>query len=981
MSVFDSRNPYRPLISLADFKSNRLAGRLAEKQQRQEDPAEQLPRGTGPLDADLDARLRAYREGGGSTAPGITANDLGDLAGSSLVRMAGTFGDLGGEIGNLGINAFRNNVMGLPDTPVPFFDTDRDMGFSNQETADEIAGVRPGARQRLQEGYQSVLSNVSEGNYGQAAIEALKVGPGFLADSAASLVEYAAGVGLVATGAGAIPGGALLAKKGKDAVRSFQGLRDAYDAAKSNKVLSKVDDAVKSIGKSAAETSFITADIVQNTIQDYRETYDGQDPSAERVMGMIAVNMAAATFQGEIFKRVYFPFSKIKGGIKNLPKDAQAIQQRFKDDVKKAVKYADETTMRSLLNTIGAGITKIGTAGGAEAVQEYAQAWAEILSVKMSPKEAENLLTGVLNEVQNEENINESIANAFIGGAAGGSGKAITTVPTAAASTALDVTKGAAQLATKPVKAANVKKIVKNLSSDQSKQVQANFEIAQRNADDLEQRNAELTATLTPAESFDAISDEDVRNDLLSVADGLDLQTESGFKTAKNRLLRRYKSDAAVARTAAQAQRATAVAAAETKRAASAVAAVVNVDLDKVIEKAQDLGEAAVEEIKNFQSSATLGFAETVLDYTAKQTKGGFNKVSDLAKENSPEGIRSVADAIRGKFPEVASRLDSLADQQMEDLKKVGLRTDTLVNSGSLDQSIKSAAQSTTIRPQDLPGLGGVLFETQKGTFEDLQTLETFEKALNKYKETNQTELDADTIAAIEQNIADQRTRMKAEPLQRAADFVGVVAAQADPFIASTADVVSEIAKATAKGLDTVVGSFVDFVTTRPSEKTEKTVQSGRKGYVVKNSEGLQSFLDQIGSRVQAIQNSDDVDGNAEALGKLLENLANPAVIQKISREAEISDPEVMMDMLAEIVPAFAEPRIREKYKPRVEEALKDVQQFEVTETELTGDREVATDEMIQADDGTIIVDSVLDQKQVYNWLVKVVGEDKICKL
>ena len=409
MADFTTEELYGPLLSLADQKSIAVSSKLAQKKSAMAE-SQVL----------TDAKAAQARLLSGEGSPNTAAN-LFSLANSSIRQS--------GEV----LSDFAQGET-RPNEEI-------------QRQADIDAGVSEQARQELvtqptQEVFKSVAQAslaLDEGDYlealrqgGTAALQGVEAAPGILADSANVVPEVIAGAaGTAVAGSGL----AVLANRAKKLFGGVEKFTEGVSKAKKNLTRTQlIKEAAKTLPKTAAQMSVVTSTITQRQISDYEAEHDGKRPSNERIAQMYAINLATMTAEGGIIKSFFKPKFK-----EEFIKEGKAVVKNLKSG----------SNLVSIGARIGDGMKKAFKAGGAEAVQEYAQTWAEIINVGVG--EDENFIKGMKRQFSSKDNQIEAAAGAFLGFGAGGVARGVISAPAVAAGTAIDATKATAKGAVKTV--------------------------------------------------------------------------------------------------------------------------------------------------------------------------------------------------------------------------------------------------------------------------------------------------------------------------------------------------------------------------------------------------------------------------------------------------------------------------------------------------------------------------------------------------
>lgn len=725
-----------PVLSLLEQKKQRLSSSAIEKEVR----------------LDPQAGLDAYNSLLGTEDGSVT-----DLAEASMYRAGGNLADVGRTVSNK-----------IFDTG---FDDTAETGWSNPEIADQEAGVSVEQRQAFQADQHKVLENVADGDVLGAIGSAAKVGLPTLMDSAATMAELAAGTAVTAATAGA--GSVLLAKKVKDTAKAatniaeaYSKIKDAKKASKAGTILDKSIKAIKSAPKVAGQHSLMTADLVQQQRNEYKETY-GEEPSAERLATMTALTLATSAVEMSIFKSIAVP----KIGRAKVVEEGKVVEdaklmQQFVAEGQRLIGYVDESALKSIAKRAASGVVSMAKAGGMEAGQEYVQTWAEILGVHAGSAESIGLLEDTLAQFT-KENSDQAITGALLGAAAGGTAKAISTVPAVAAGTTADVTKGVVKAASNKLAQIADEKSAGLMTQAQRDKLTLEYERDVAKHEELVKENFRKTEVLKEVTSLEELQDEVVRAEITDLAKGEDLNDPVVFEKKVNALIRGYKADAATSKVTPKTKRGyETLKAVSAKLATDAVEAtgVTKEDLASAVDKAKELGIATVEDLKSFNTSATYGLVEAALSYSENKSRQGLTALNNATAKHSPAVIRKMAKIVEAKAPETAKALESKALQKEENEKARNLRTDKLVNFKELPRSIKD---STAALKSSAISLASDISDTMKGVPESIEVVKAMELALKNYVEHEAEKgkvnkgLSENEIAGYKEDLAAARERFE----------------------------------------------------------------------------------------------------------------------------------------------------------------------------------------------------------------------------
>jgi len=934
MGIFDNlvaaqQDPYSDILApkktLLQTKQELLASKMVEKEDNFD-----------PNIGSLAAYDELTRQGG---------EDIGllDLAEASLYRGAGNIADVGKDVSNA--------IFGSE------FDSAADTGYSNPELADIAAGVSPEDRQAFQAKQGQVLTDVAEGDYWSAAKNAAAVGLPTLADSAASLAEIAIGTA-AAPIAGA--GAGLLAKKAKDITKGIVGISNAYSKAeeavaakKAAKTLSKSMEFLQNRKKDAARTSLMTADMVQQQRNEYKEQNNGEEPSAARLATMVVTTSLLASLEVPIINKLFVP--KVVGKAKVLDKAGKQVtdpklREQFVAEAKRMMNYVEEGTLESIGKRVLSGTGKVFAAGGAEAAQEYAQTWGEILSVKVGNDEAQGLVASMIEEITDMENRNQATTGAFLGGAAGGAGKAVISGPAVAGGAIFDTGKGITKAAAKQLDVRRLAKGNKLISAEKQEEIRQDHELREKVHKELEADRAQKIDALSTAKSIDDVTDEDIRRDLVKFANNQNLNDPEVFENALHKTIRNFGGQVKASAVKLQAV----TAGKQAKEAGTAVVREigkkVNVskeDIERVAKKAKALGIEAIEEIKDFENSGTIGLVEAAIEYGGVKGKEGQRMLVKAVKNSSPAVIESVAKAINNQLPDTAIELRKLAASQEKFLEQEERRNASLIDYESIPETIREMAAVGKIHKGSISSALYEILDTAAARFEDTKSIDTMEKAIAAYENSASTE-DLDKYSArlksVKKKLANSRREIDDTVIKKtAAKIKETVTEAVDKFTPGTVEAFNKLGKKGEEAIESLDLILSDVVSgqkrtrrkiTDPGDDSIKyTVNLTETG--VKFAEGLMAMstdtkgaVDEDAARKALEMAADDL---AEAL------VSTPALVVHLANHFGVSDPKAVMALLVNVVPTLSTKERYSKLLEVAEKALKPAEEIQVTEVEETG--------------------------------------------
>ena len=719
-------------FSLRDRKQQIIDQKVIDKTARI-DPA-------GLVQSDL---LASYNASVNFTSAG-SGSSLLDFAKSSGYRALGNLGDAGRSI--------TNTV--LPTN----FDTSTELGWSNQANADTAAGLSSDARQQYDQDVQGVYQNISQGNWWDAAKGSLALGPRVLADSAATIPELLAGTALTATGLGSGAGLALLGNKGRKAYQGVKAIGKGIDEAKAN---SKAFEMTAKALKSASNTSVMTADMVQQQVNEYKAANNGETPSAQRVAAMIAGNVAANMLEIGVLKNLFVP--KV-GGVKPTLK-------KFKEGMSSALEYAEEGTAKSLIKTVAMGIPKILAAGGGEAAQEYIQSWVEILGVKMKPEEAGGLMASAYKEITSKENQDKSVLGAMLGFSAGATAKAALGAPGVAAKATLDVAKGGTKFAGRVVQDVGSKAAVAALSEKGLQEVKADYAVQKAAVKDAVSALTSKIDYISKANNVSAIAgDETLSTAVDKFKKNNDLTDEQladpkVFKSLKDELIRSHKADRTKLvvsfETSNLSSMAKAAAKVNTARVKDAIITtkktIEESDPETVIGTLKDLSSAAVKAVKEIKSSTALGIIEMSANATAEQSKAIMEAASKLELGD----LARTAAVVKEKNPKLAAQLQKQANRMRSAMQRAGQVSNDVLSTENMPDILKAMAKDAKVTKEKASSVLASLYSASKKEFKDSVAVETLQGVLDNYRNSDVAK-NSETLKIIEDRLAKARSKLKA---------------------------------------------------------------------------------------------------------------------------------------------------------------------------------------------------------------------------
>ncbi len=907
-----------------------------------------------------------------------------DLMESSLLRAGGNVADA--------TRGVSNYLFGTE------YDDSADTGYSNQREADEAAGVSLAYRQNLQQDQNKVLEAIADDDYWEAAKAAFNVAGRTAMDSAGVVPELAAGAGLTALGGiatakiggvGAAPGLALLGRRAKKAVDLVGDVKDRYDAVKEASLMRKMSDnivgAMKTAGKSASQASVLTADIVQQQRAAYKEEY-GEEPSMERLAGMTLMTLATTAWQPAIASKLYLPkFSKTNAG--------KTFKEKMQNEIADIVQHAERGVLRNVAGRIGQGIARVGAAGGAEAVQEYGQFWAETLGVHMKPDEVTGLMDAAVEVFKGSQdgkkNTDLALQSAFLGGAAGGATKLGIDAPGQTIGATYDVATGITTATGRFIEDKAQKAAGKVMSATELETKQAEFEGRRAAIKTLEETNIELADSINKAKTINDITDPDMRKRFVDVVGNDPITDPKVFKTAKDAVIRGLKTDVAQAKINLQKDRAVVFgkqagkAAVEKTKEVAQKLGITEEMVDKAIDEAKVLGTAVKEEIKEFNTSATYGLTLRAMEYGKQESKKGLKAMQEAAVESSPKVIRTLAGKLEKDMPNVARELNKIATDKEAKLKVSKLKTDQLTTIDSMNSKVREYGNIGKVPEKAAPFVGDQLMQMSKGKFDGEQTVVAAQKALKSFMNTayfkNSSQAFQRTYRNIEsqlnQEYKDQRTaatRVK-QGAKKAVKFM-------DPVIVDTVKGAGELTRTMATGIDNAFQAMIDTVNKEGGDKKTETVQL--KETKVKVTPGMATFINQVNEQLDNMKGMEPDEAKA-ATKVLVDGTLNENAIKAIVGMMGETDPDILYGLMGKAFPPLITKENGPKLRQLIDQALGPVDQEPQTDTDVDPDAKPVkpTGKVMkeQDDDNLTFVDGTPPDTDFETWIDEVIGKHNVC--
>jgi len=718
--VLQSVAPVVPPKSKLEQKTERLAQRAAEK-------SSSLGIGIGQ----------------GAFAPissGVGDTGLGDLFESSVYRASGNIADLGRDVSNKLLNTN--------------FDSDPNTGYSNPEIADREAGVTQAYRDQLSQEQDQVLQNVAEGDWLGAIGSTFNVAARTAADSGGSLVELGAGA-ILSPLAGS--GTALLARRAAKGKKTAENIIKRYNEIKNNPAGKALDKLATETGKA----SLLTADIVQQQRNEYKALNNGEEMSAGRLAGSTLLTLATTVWTPMMASKLFLPRVKLKSNKKD-----GNFRERVSIEINNLVRQSERAILPKLASTVGQGISNVAKAGGAEAVQEYAQFWAGALGVQMKPDEKTGFFQAALDVFNAEGNSDLAIQSAFLGAGAGGATKAAIDAPGNTLKTAMNLSastsKSLGEYGLNQVKKAASASVTEETAAKNRARVRASKKFSEDVVSTAEEINK--------ASKF-----EDIQNNSLAastvqeIADKLevDITDPEVFESLKNETIRNLKSKAASATIASRAaagkdtvvdvgKKAVEVVGDTTKAVAETL--LTEEEIEKVKNLPKTVKEKIISEYENIPQSTTVGLLESAAKYSSNKSKEGLAALRKQARDAGEEATKKMAEMF--DTPETKdvhkALVESYKKQKASNTNLAGDSSKKLTDSNSLPGIIQNAAQQG-ITKDTIDQTMVEIFDTANGQFADVQSAKVTLKAVNKIIESPQfrglKEKDSKPFIALKQKI------------------------------------------------------------------------------------------------------------------------------------------------------------------------------------------------------------------------------------
>lgn len=749
MQPYDSRNPWRPL-SLGESKSLRVAQKLQEKEQKLNPEPPPSPVGDYLF----------------QNTPGLL-----DLAQSSVAQSMGNLYDIGGDISNA---LFGTNI-----------DTQQETGWSNRDLTDQEFGVTPEYRAELQAERDAVLKDYQEGNYGGALFGGFQAAPGVIADSTGPLADIA--LGTLATAAAPWAAGGIFGLRAGTAARSAKALaktphtmkaegtalitaeqaakiQAAREAAQIPMAKGLARKLIDPVVKSASQTSLLTADIVQQTRNEWRELYNEEMPTDQLAFSVAAIGVTSM-LQGEVIKRLFLP---------SIGKFQAAAKNNFKDEMQAAVAHLQRGMVENIARRVVSGIGKVAAAGSGEGVQEYLQTWAEILSVHADVNDPKGLMQSIYEATTDPKNRDQAALGFFLGVGAGGTTRAVMDAPLTAVGITADVVQGAAKTVGNIAIDLGNRAALAALPEDQREELRTRYEnekvLTQEKIDFMEEAAKRVDA----AADIDTLRADEELGVLLQKA-----QEELGF--SDNDLtdpenLAKLKAKMLSGIRYSQAKWKVALESSALSRAAQKIGknvgrAVENkareifkdVPVDKVLEAAKDLTDKAKTAISELESSTARGMVDAVV----REAKYNTRDLVDAAKNLSENDLERVTAILSEKSPEVAKTLEKELQRLRRAQERFGMRNKRITDKDNVPKQINKMIEDGDIDPKNAAAASRVFEDILSGKVNDLESLEQVEKAFEVFKNSKAAKEGVPGASAANMSVLQRKMKRASDRIRK----------------------------------------------------------------------------------------------------------------------------------------------------------------------------------------------------------------------
>lgn len=722
-SIFDSTDPFRPLLSLADQKSLLVREKLGEKK---------VAAAESPLlQTALDSRAARERLLSGEAG-------LLEIAQSSLFRS-------------------RENIFDL-------ISGNEQTSSAVQEYADYKAGITPEDRQRLVTSDQEkVTQSLAGGDYLGALGNALLAAPGTLADSANVIPEIAAGAAATAlTGGIAAPiaGAAIFGRRAKKAIDTGSKIAKAVKLAKASM-------------KTAGQMSIVTAQMTQTQVNDFREKH-GENPTTSRIAGMYALNLSTMMLQGTILKQLFIPKFKseivkeVKTVVKNMGKGSNFVQlgKRIGSGAMKAV---------------AAG----GAEAGQEYLQTWAEIINVEIGPKDSGKFFEAMSREIGDKDNKLQALVGGFLGAGAGGlarvsisapaiAAGGALDLTKATAKGVAKTTIGTAKLVTRIAQKQTSKASLKVLSEEERAVLRKTHETESVVAQEKTADIDRKieivkDAIIITDMHKDEGLKALVDEVQRDRGLTTAD---LDDQKKFNAFKDDVLSKFRAQKTVLEETVRLSNIGRIIKKSgenvvDKSVAAAQAVLEDIPIEELITKAKksvvDFSDQAVEAVKELRSSTARG----MVDLGLKEGIASIKTLKKAAEALDLDELQRVTAILAQKDTKLGAALEKVVKKKKAAQEWFSQRNANLTTEETLSETISNVAKTQKLTNDQAASVASALQKTLAGKIGDLASLEAIESVMNTYKESSAYRnkipgaLDAVTIEVLERKLKKASDRIR----------------------------------------------------------------------------------------------------------------------------------------------------------------------------------------------------------------------------
>ncbi len=842
-----------------------------------------------------------------------------DVAQSGITQAGGVLMDAG--------KAVSNKLLGTD------FDDRMETGWSDRDTADALTGVSQEVRQKGLQQQGKVGDAVAEGRYWDAIAAVPDAAAYTAADSAGSLAEIAAGT-LLTGGIGTVATVANMGHKLWKGKKALEKVSDGVDAAKAATVLSKqanitstadkwldhVKTAAKATPKAMAQTSLVTTDIVQRQRDEFKKLHN-REPNAVELSGMVVTNALIMSVSPWMIKELYLPHplrnigKASKETIERAAKQGKTVsdkslRDKFQNELSKVAERLDKGAIAAISDGVYESGKKVLAAGGAEAVQEYFQTWAGILGTNINTEKGDSVLNQALAQLKSKDKRDEAITGALLGAGAGGVTKGVIEVPGVALGATGEVAKGVTKVTGKYLADKAKGTGDKLISDEQQQQIDDDYRVNKELHDKVVAKNENKTVEVEKAKNVDDITNPEIRTELVAAAGkNANLRDPEVFDAAADKLISKYKGIASASKVGLEASRGFKYAKAGATTVAETVTETINItkeDIDAAIQTTKALGTAAINELKTLNRSATRGVVGLAIDATNNQTRKGFKTLRTGLRQYTPTAMETVASVIAADAPKVATELRRTAQNKRDEEQRRGLHEESLINEGNLSDAINVAANKSTFNPKEIT-LPAAIIDAAKGRWEDLNTVEIVERALQNHMSSDMYKtgkgLPETEAKRIQGKINKVRNVLKKQPAEKAKQVGSKLTRKAEKYAVKAGNLAKKNFPAAIKKIDQWTSDFINGKPGKTEKKTVKDAQT-KRSWVIKTNEQMEMFLANFrGIMTQARERGpEDVK---TAYDKIVATISTPNVLKLFSDSFDTTDPEVIIAVLKDGIPAL----------------------------------------------------------------------------